>query len=151
MYVAHVRGTPRFATHCSRGSHAALPSGMGSVAKIAFSRMVAARSKSRLVAGHPGGTAASLDLTSTTNGSDDLKLDRETVEKYRSLIEETDLSITKIGFYSGFRRIRQFNHAIRAAFDRSPSELRRSYKTPKTRQYRDGSTLFVSYVPEPRG
>ena len=65
----------------------------------------------------------------------------------RSLIEETDLSITKIAFYSGFRSIRQFNHAMRAAFDRSPSELRRSYKTPKTRQYRDGITLFVAYRP----
>lgn len=65
----------------------------------------------------------------------------------RSLIEETDLSITKIAFYSGFKSIRQFNHAMRAAFDRSPSELRRSYKTPKTQRYRDGMTLFVAYRP----
>ena len=65
----------------------------------------------------------------------------------RSLIEETDLSITKIAFYAGFKSIRQFNHAMRVAFDRSPSELRRSYKTPKTRQYRDGITLFVAYRP----
>jgi len=151
MYVAHVRGTPRFATHCSRGSHAALPSGMGSVAKIAFLAWSRHDRNLGLQRDIPAARLARFDLTSTTNGSDDLKLDRETVEKYRSLIEETDLSITKIGFYSGFRRIRQFNHAIRAAFDRSPSELRRSYKTPKTRQYRDGSTLFVSYVPEPRG
>jgi AraC family transcriptional regulator, regulatory protein of adaptative response / DNA-3-methyladenine glycosylase II len=42
----------------------------------------------------------------------------------RSLIEETDLSITKIAFYAGFKSIRQFNHAMRAAFGQSPSELR---------------------------
>ena len=65
----------------------------------------------------------------------------------RSLIEETDLSITKIAFYSGFKSIRQFNHAMRPAFDQSPSEVRRSYKTPQTKQYRDGITLFVAYRP----
>jgi hypothetical protein len=61
--------------------------------------------------------------------------------------EETDLSIIKIALYSGFRSIRQFNHAMRAAFDQSPLELRRSYKTPQTKQYRDGITLFVAYRP----
>jgi AraC family transcriptional regulator, regulatory protein of adaptative response / DNA-3-methyladenine glycosylase II len=65
----------------------------------------------------------------------------------RSLIEETNLSITKISFYSGFRSIRQFNHAIRATFDRSPTELRRSYETPRKRHPRGGITLFVAYRP----
>ena len=65
----------------------------------------------------------------------------------RSLIEETDLPITRIAFYSGFRSIRQFNHAMRAAFDQSPSELRRRYETPKTHGHKGGITLFVAYRP----
>src|SRR5277367_7023203 len=65
----------------------------------------------------------------------------------RSLIEETELPITKIAFYSGFRSIRQFNHAMRAAFDQSPSELRRSYETPKTHGHKGGIVLFVAYRP----
>ena len=65
----------------------------------------------------------------------------------RSLIEETDLSITKIAFHSGFRSIRQFNHAMRAAFDQSPSELRRTCETPNTQGYQGGIILFVAYRP----
>jgi AraC family transcriptional regulator, regulatory protein of adaptative response / DNA-3-methyladenine glycosylase II len=65
----------------------------------------------------------------------------------RSLIEETDLAITKIAFYSGFRSIRQFNHAMRAAFDQSPTELRRNYETPKTQRHPGGIILFVAYRP----
>jgi AraC family transcriptional regulator of adaptative response / DNA-3-methyladenine glycosylase II len=65
----------------------------------------------------------------------------------RSLIEETDLSITKIALHSGFRSIRQFNHAMRAAFDQSPSELRRTYETPKNQGYQGGIILFVAYRP----
>jgi len=45
---------------------------------------------SRLAAGHPRGTAATLDLTSTTNGSDYLKFDRETVEKHTIVIWPDD-------------------------------------------------------------
>lgn len=65
----------------------------------------------------------------------------------RRLIEETDLPITKIAFYSGFRSIRQFNHSMRAAFDQSPSELRRRYETPKTHGHKGGIVLFVAYRP----
>ena len=65
----------------------------------------------------------------------------------RSLIEETDLPMTKIAFYSGFRSIRQFNHAMRAAFGQSPSELRRRYETPKTLGRKGGIVLFVAYRP----
>ena len=65
----------------------------------------------------------------------------------RSLIEETELPITKIAFYSGFRSIRQFNHAMRAAFDQSPSELRRRYETPRTHVHKGGIILFVAYRP----
>lgn len=65
----------------------------------------------------------------------------------RSLIEQTDLPITKIAFYSGFRSIRQFNHAMRAVFDQSPSELRRNYEIPRTQRHPGGIILFVAYRP----
>ena len=65
----------------------------------------------------------------------------------RSLIEQTDLPVTKIAFYSGFRSIRQFNHAMRAAFDQSPSELRREYDMPTTQRHPGSIILFVAYRP----
>ncbi|HUE38809.1 MAG TPA: Ada metal-binding domain-containing protein, partial [Candidatus Binatia bacterium] len=43
----------------------------------------------------------------------------------KRLVDETELSMTEIAVSAGFRSIRQFNHAIRATFGRSPSELRR--------------------------
>jgi AraC family transcriptional regulator, regulatory protein of adaptative response / DNA-3-methyladenine glycosylase II len=66
----------------------------------------------------------------------------------RNLIEDTGLPITKIAFYSGFRSIRQFNHAIRESFDSSPSELRRLRHGPGAGSSReDGITLHLSYRP----
>ncbi len=65
----------------------------------------------------------------------------------RSLVEESDLSITKIAFYSGFKSIRQFNHAMRAAFGQSPSELRLMRETPSVAEHHGGITLFVRYRP----
>ena len=43
----------------------------------------------------------------------------------KRLVDETELSMTEIAVSSGFRSIRQFNHAIRATFGRAPSEMRR--------------------------
>ena len=43
----------------------------------------------------------------------------------RNLIEETDLPITELAGYTGFRSIRMFNHAMRATTGESPTELRR--------------------------
>ncbi len=43
----------------------------------------------------------------------------------RILIETTTLSMTEVGFASGFSSIRQFNDTIRAVFALTPSELRR--------------------------
>ena len=41
------------------------------------------------------------------------------------LLRDTALSVNKVAFSAGFKSIRQFNHAIRSSFERSPSELRR--------------------------
>jgi AraC family transcriptional regulator of adaptative response / DNA-3-methyladenine glycosylase II len=43
----------------------------------------------------------------------------------KKLLDETDLSITRIALGSGFRSIRRFNSAMREAYGRSPRELRR--------------------------
>jgi AraC family transcriptional regulator of adaptative response / DNA-3-methyladenine glycosylase II len=47
----------------------------------------------------------------------------------RTLVDDTTLPITQIAFASGFQSLRQFNHAMRATFGRSPRELRRSSKS----------------------
>jgi AraC family transcriptional regulator of adaptative response / DNA-3-methyladenine glycosylase II len=43
----------------------------------------------------------------------------------RNLIEETNLPITELAAYAGFRSIRQFNHAMRTTTGESPTQLRR--------------------------
>jgi AraC family transcriptional regulator of adaptative response / DNA-3-methyladenine glycosylase II len=43
----------------------------------------------------------------------------------RALLDDTDLSITRIAFAAGFRSVRQFNHAMLASFRASPRALRR--------------------------
>src|SRR5262249_40487394 len=63
----------------------------------------------------------------------------------KSLIDETDLPITKIALYSGFRSIRQFNHAIRAAFGQSPTELRRSHEIANRTLDAGDIVLFAAY------
>jgi len=65
----------------------------------------------------------------------------------RSLIEETDLPITKIALNSGFRSIRQFNHAMRAAFGQPPTELRRSHETANPTRHAGDIVLFAAYRP----
>jgi AraC family transcriptional regulator of adaptative response / DNA-3-methyladenine glycosylase II len=43
-----------------------------------------------------------------------------------NLIEESKFPMTEIAFCSGFKSIREFNHAIRSSTGQSPSELRRA-------------------------
>lgn len=42
----------------------------------------------------------------------------------RMLLDDTLLPITEIAFAAGFRSLRQFNHAMRETFGRTPTELR---------------------------
>lgn len=65
----------------------------------------------------------------------------------RHLIEETSLPITKIALSSGFRSVRQFNHAVRAAFDHSPSELRLLHGSSKASDRQAGIVIHLSYRP----
>jgi AraC family transcriptional regulator of adaptative response / DNA-3-methyladenine glycosylase II len=43
----------------------------------------------------------------------------------RTLIDQTGLPMTQVALSAGFSSLRQFNHAIRATFRHSPTELRR--------------------------
>jgi AraC family transcriptional regulator, regulatory protein of adaptative response / DNA-3-methyladenine glycosylase II len=65
----------------------------------------------------------------------------------RNLLEQTDLPITNIAAYSGFASIRQFNHAMRAAFAAPPSQLRQSGRTPKALLSQGGITVQLAYRP----
>src|SRR5580693_9045968 len=49
----------------------------------------------------------------------------------RNLIEETNLPITELAAYAGFRSIRQFNHAMRTTTGESPTQLRRLRGVPQ--------------------
>jgi len=44
----------------------------------------------------------------------------------KKLIDETRLPMSEIAFSAGFSSIRRFNAAVRSAYDRSPTELRRT-------------------------
>ncbi|MEM9360403.1 MAG: helix-turn-helix domain-containing protein, partial [Pseudomonadota bacterium] len=73
---------------------------------------VGARHLSRLFTKHVG---ASPKQTAQT-----LRLRRA-----KRLIDETELSMTEIGFASGFGSIRRFNAAFSQLYGRPPSSLRR--------------------------
>lgn len=65
----------------------------------------------------------------------------------RNLLDQTDLPITKIASYSGFKSIRQFNHAMRTTFDMSPSELRKLRSGATTSPPGGGIALHLPYRP----
>jgi AraC family transcriptional regulator of adaptative response / DNA-3-methyladenine glycosylase II len=65
----------------------------------------------------------------------------------RNLIEETDLPITQLADYAGFRSIRQFNHAMRAATGESPTDLRRIRSVAKARAPQSGLFIRLAYRP----
>jgi AraC family transcriptional regulator of adaptative response / DNA-3-methyladenine glycosylase II len=65
----------------------------------------------------------------------------------RDLIEETDLPITHLADCAGFRSIRQFNHAMRAATGESPTELRRIRGVAKAPTPQSGLFIRLAYRP----
>ena len=63
-----------------------------------------------------------------------------------TLLAETDLPITEMAFAAGFSSIRQFNHAFRARFGESPTQLRRNagfHEPPRRNMCRDGGGLNI--------
>ncbi len=65
----------------------------------------------------------------------------------RNLIEETDLPITRLAGYAGFRSIRQFNHAMRTTTGGSPTELRRIRSVSQAPAPRPGLLIRLAYRP----
>ena len=63
----------------------------------------------------------------------------------RNLIEESGLAMTQVAFGSGFRSIREFNHAIRLSTGQSPSELRRAAGAPQPSVRSNGLELRLPY------
>ena len=65
----------------------------------------------------------------------------------RNLLDQTDLAITKIASYSGFKSVRQFNHAMRTTFEMSPTRLRAQRSGAKAAAGHGGITLYLPYRP----
>lgn len=62
----------------------------------------------------------------------------------KRLLTDSSLSLTQVALASGFGSVRRFNHAMRQAFGRPPSQLRRVRSLPQT----DGTMLLsLSYRP----
>jgi AraC family transcriptional regulator of adaptative response / DNA-3-methyladenine glycosylase II len=65
----------------------------------------------------------------------------------RKLIEETDLPITRLAGYAGFRSIRQFNHAMLTTTGESPSELRQGRNVSQASAGYPGFLIRLAYRP----
>jgi AraC family transcriptional regulator of adaptative response / DNA-3-methyladenine glycosylase II len=63
----------------------------------------------------------------------------------RNLIDESALPMTQIAFCSGFKSIREFNHAVRLSTGQSPSELRRAAASPSSTARPSGLELRLPY------
>ena len=63
----------------------------------------------------------------------------------RKLIDESKLPMTQIAFCSGFKSIREFNHAVRLSTRQSPSELRRAAKASRSVNRPSGLELSLPY------
>jgi len=61
------------------------------------------------------------------------------------LIDESGLAMAQIAFGSGFKSIREFNHAIRLSTGQSPSELRRVADGSRSRLHPGGLELRLTY------
>ena len=106
----------------------------GSVEQLAEHVGLGARHLRRLFLQHLG--ASPIRIASTRR-----------VHFARNLLDQTRLPITKIASYSGFKSIRQFNYAVRATFDFSPSQLRKLRSGVKMTANHGGITLHLPYRP----
>jgi AraC family transcriptional regulator of adaptative response / DNA-3-methyladenine glycosylase II len=62
----------------------------------------------------------------------------------RQLLDETDLPMVEVALAAGFSSVRRFNDAIRAVFQRTPSEIRRGRAAPSPSP---GLTLRLPFRP----
>ena len=65
----------------------------------------------------------------------------------RRLLDETELPVAQVALAAGFTSIRQFNHALRSTFARSPRELRRGRSARRPTQAEGALTVRLPYRP----
>jgi AraC family transcriptional regulator, regulatory protein of adaptative response / DNA-3-methyladenine glycosylase II len=63
----------------------------------------------------------------------------------RKLIDESGLPMTQVAFGSGFKSIREFNHAIRLSTGQSPSELRHAADGSRPKAHLSGLEIRLPY------
>ena len=79
-------------------------------------------------------------------GASPLKIARShRVQVARNLILETKGTIAKIASHTGFRSIRQFNHAVRETFGQSPTKLRLLEGVRKAVERETGIVVHLPY------
>src|SRR6516225_2119940 len=88
---------------------------------VPLMRVASSSWRNKWVSDHDSCAACS----SSTWASRPLKSRARRLHFAQNLIEQTDMPMAEIAFNSGFRSIRQFNHALLTTVGRSPRELRR--------------------------
>lgn len=53
------------------------------------------------------------------------------IQRAKRLLDETDLSMTDIALRSGFGSLRRFNDVFLEVYKRSPTEIRRTRRSPR--------------------
>jgi len=111
----------------------------GDVARLASRLGVGARQLRRLFARHLGASPAEIARA-------------RRVHFARLLVDQSDRPMTELAFAAGFASVRQFNHAFRASFDRTPRDVRRARALRATNAARTTSgaeslALRLSYRP----
>jgi AraC family transcriptional regulator of adaptative response / DNA-3-methyladenine glycosylase II len=104
----------------------------GSVENLAARLGLGSRQLRRLFVQHLG--ASPLKIATTHR-----------VHLARKLIDESALPMTQIAFGSGFKSIREFNHAFRLSTGKSPSELRRATDGSRSNDSSGGLELRLPF------
>jgi AraC family transcriptional regulator of adaptative response / DNA-3-methyladenine glycosylase II len=104
----------------------------GSVTELAERMGIGPRHLRRLFLQHLGASPLKIETT-------------RRIHLARNLIDESKLPMTQIAFCSGFKSIREFNHAIRLSTGQSPSELRRAAGAPQSSARSSGLELRLPY------
>ena len=81
---------------------------------------VGARHLARLFGKHLGATPVQVAKTAR-------------VQRAKRLLDETDLPMTEVALRAGFRSLRRFNAVFSEVYRRSPTEVRRTRRSPRSR------------------
>lgn len=106
----------------------------GSVEELAHKLGIGSRHLRRLFVQHLG--ASPLQIATT-----------QRVHLARKLVDESRLAMTQIASCSGFKSIREFNHAVRLSTGQSPTELRRAVRVGRSSARPNGLELRLPYRP----